>query len=93
MTIQARILEILSNTEIRVYEASQKDNRRIFRDKLRQANRRNMADFRVILKQVFAYRYTDEPVKRTKASHDLWCSCRKCNPSINTYHRKLKSLH
>jgi hypothetical protein len=27
--------------------------------------------------------------KRMKYTHDLLCECRKCNPSINTYVRKM----
>lgn len=30
--------------------------------------------------------------KYVRPIHDLMCECRKCIPSINTYHRKLQEL-
>lgn len=82
MTITAKIMDVLSKSEEWVYDKTCKDGRRLHKQRLQKAKSKRLAQ----LHRVLVDNWKDSDLR-----HNLFCACRKCNPSITSYHRKLKS--
>lgn len=38
------------------------------------------------------YRLLDKPRPYARPTHDLFCGCRKCEPSVTTYIKRMRSI-
>lgn len=76
-----------------MYDKAIKDNYKAYRRSLSKAKSTALERLYNLLEALdkkLDERQPKQPYKRP--THDLFCECRKCQPSVTTYHRKLKGL-
>jgi len=86
------IIKILSNVEEWVYEATTKERRKTYRRAISKYKDRQVERLYSLLKSwdtKLEARKPKQPYQRP--THNLFCDCRKCVPSVKTYHRKLRN--